>query len=427
MRSVPSTRRLSSLLLAFLVSGCSTGGSDEEPREGLSACDGEVDVPDPGLAAALRGELGIGDEAPIDADALAEILSVDASSAGVTDLEGLECARALQYAFLNDNGISDASPLAELDDLQYVYLGSNSISDVSPFAGLESLEVLGLALNQITDVSAMRGHARLHTLGINDNAIMSTAGIGDMPMLANLDLENNPISALEGLTGLPSLFSLRLGGTMVSDLGALAAVPQIDNLHVEHASLASLDSLPDLPALTAIDVSYNALTDVERLAGSGFASLDRVTLDGNPLDGVESVAAIGVAYEISINEIGVADLAPFAVESSMRRLSARGNGVTDLAPVAWVEFLDLSNNAIVDVGPLAGTAHGSTDLSDNAIVDGTPLVDVEFDSCATVSLGGNPLADGESLTEDLCAVPLVVTDVCLPVECDPCPGGGHCG
>ena len=248
-----------------------------------------------------------------------------------------------------------------------------------------------------------------------------------MPMLANLDLTNNPITTLDGLTGLPDLFALRLGGTMIADLGALAAVPQLDNLHVEQAALTSLDSLPDFPALTVIDVSNNELTDVERLAGPGFASLDRVTLDGNPLDGVESVAAIGVAYEISINEIGVTDLGPLSVESSLRRLSARGNGVTDLAPVARVEFLDLADNAIVDLGPLAGTAHESIDLSDNAIVNGSPLMDVEFGRCDHVSLGGNPLADGGALTEYLCAVPLVVTDVCLPAECDPCPGDGDCG
>lgn len=414
------------LLLAFSA-GCSSGGDEQGRQQPLPTCDGEVEVPDPRLAAAVRAELGIGDEAPIEADALAELLELHAPGAEIASLQGLECARALYILTLYDNAIVDAAPLAGLDGLEQVYLAQNSIGDVSPFAGLENLSVLQLGFNRIADVSPMRGHPRLHTLGLEGNAITSTADIADMPLLASLDLAENPITALEGLTGIPEVFSLRLGGTSVAELGALAAMPKIDNLHLEHAALTSLDSLPDLPALTWIDASYNALTDVERLAGAGFPSLDRVVLDGNPLDGLESVAAIRGAHTISINGVGVADLAPLLVESSLRWLSARGNRITDLAPVAWVEFLDLADNAIVDIAPLAGTPHGSIDLSDNAIVDGSPLMEVEFDHCGRVSLGGNPLADGEPLTEDLCAVPLVVTDVCLPAECDPCDGLDHCG
>lgn len=415
----------------MLAAGCA---AEEQPDDGgnqtsagTRGCDGEVNVPDPALAAVLRAQLGLDDDAAIEGASLAEILNVSAPSSGITNLQGLECAHALQMVTLYGNDVTDASPLAELEALQQVYLGENAISDVSPFAGIPNLGVLQLASNEVTDVSALRGHARLQTLGLDGNAITSTADIADLPALNNLDLTNNPIAELEGLTGLPNVFALRLGGTMVADLGAIAGMSRLDNLHVEHAALASLDSLPDLPALTWIDASYNALHEVEILGGPGFPSLDQVTLDGNPLDGVESVAAIAGAHTISINDVGVADLAPFVVDSSLRRLSARSNGITDLAPVAWVDNLDLADNSIVDVAPLAGTAHGSLDLSDNQIVDGTPLLQVDFDHCGTVSIDGNPLADGEALTEDLCGVPLVVTDVCLPAACDPCDGAEDCG
>jgi internalin A len=418
------------VVVAMMAVACTAAESDDADNEssaGTRSCDGEVDVPDPALAAALRMQLGVGDGAAIDGDALAELLHVDASSAGVTSLQGLECAHALQTITMYDNAITDVSPLAGLEHLAQVYMGENAITDVSPFAELPELSVLHLASNQIADVSALRGHARLHSLGLEGNAVTSTADIVDMPMLANLDLTDDPILVLEGLTGLSNLFSLRLGGTMISDLGALAAVPRVDNLHVERAALTSLDSLPAMPGLTWIDVSYNALTDVDVLGTPGFAALDQVTLDGNPLAGLESVAAIGVAHTISINDVGVADLSPLAVESSLARLSARGNGITDVGPVAWVRILELADNAIVDVGPLAGTSHGSVDLSDNAIVDASPLSDVEFESCATVSLVGNPLADADSVNDALCAAPVVVTDVCMPDACDPCGGAPDCG
>ena len=56
---------------------------------------------------------------------------------------------------LNDNNISDITPLSDLTQLRSLYLVGNSISDISPLAGMTQLIELVLWNNNISDVSSL--------------------------------------------------------------------------------------------------------------------------------------------------------------------------------------------------------------------------------------------------------------------------------
>jgi len=70
--------------------------------------------------------------------------------AGLTDLGGL---------FLTGNQISDITPLAGLTDLGGLFLTGNQISDITPLAGLTSLTHLNLESNQISDIAPLVSNA----------------------------------------------------------------------------------------------------------------------------------------------------------------------------------------------------------------------------------------------------------------------------
>jgi hypothetical protein len=84
----------------------------------------------------------------------------------------------------------------------------------------------------------------------------------------------------------------------------------------------------------------------------------------------------------------------------LRSLGAAYNQITDLAPIAgkreWL-WLDLSHNAVRDLGPLSGAFGGAIDLSHNQIADVSPLADGQFKA---IVVSHNPIADLSPLAKN---------------------------
>ncbi len=94
------------------------------------------------------------------------------SSLKSSDFNGLS---TLDNLNLNNNSISDLSPLANLTSLTSLQLSRNSISDLSPLANLTSLTHLYLERNSITDVSALENLTSLQWLRLKFNPIPLSA------------------------------------------------------------------------------------------------------------------------------------------------------------------------------------------------------------------------------------------------------------
>ena len=95
-----------------------------------------VEIPDPGLAAALRDALELDPEAGIPSTELLALTTLDASDRQISNLSGLEIAAALTELDLRDNAITDVAPLATLVNLKTLRLTGNPFTDASPLADL---------------------------------------------------------------------------------------------------------------------------------------------------------------------------------------------------------------------------------------------------------------------------------------------------
>lgn len=382
---------------------------------------------DPALDAAVRQQLGVAEGDEIDADALAGMTMLMADGVGITDLSGIECAAALEYVFVRDNEITDVTPLVGLEVLQHAHLGGNRITDLSPLSG----------------------HPTLFTLKAEANEIATIANLADVPQLANLDVSDNPIADLGQFSGLSGIRSLRIERTQVDDLSALASLPQLDNVYVNGAALTNLASLPSLsqltglfaadnaiadatctaalPSLRELDLAGNQLATVEGLSAATLTSTPNLVLDRNPLDGLQSLESLPIR-RLSIDEVGVADMTSLAaIDGPLVELSARGNGIVDVTPIASIATLDLANNAIADLSPFVGQTIEYLDLSNNQIVDGSLIAEIELAHCGYIALAGNPLQDEATIVDQLCDANINVVDECQPAACDPCGGAPDCG
>ena len=141
-------------------------------------------MPDPTFREAVRETLDIPAHVPLTPAHLQSLGRLDAPDKGIVNLTGLEHAIHCHTLILEENEISDISPLSGLTKLAFLDLSHNQISDIRPLAGLTGLGGLKLANNQIVDILPLAGLVNLNLLNIANNRIM------DFSPLAGLNLQS---------------------------------------------------------------------------------------------------------------------------------------------------------------------------------------------------------------------------------------------
>ena len=185
-----------------------------------------VDIPDPGLRAAIAEAL---DKAPGDTITRAEmetLVQLWAAFGSITNLSGIEFAINLQFLGFFGHRISDISPLAGLTNLTRLYLEGNSISDISAVESLTNLTELYLGSNTISDISPL----------------------ASLTNLTRLRLWRNNISDISPLASLTNLTYLNLGANSISDIFPLTALTNLTHLHVHDNNISDIDTLERLIA-----------------------------------------------------------------------------------------------------------------------------------------------------------------------------------
>ena len=154
---------------------------------------------------------------------------------GIKNLLGLENAVNLEKLDLNENEISDLSPIAKLNKLTKLSLIRNRISDLQPLSELTNLEYLDLYANKIEDISPLAKLTNLKHLDLHNNNDQTgdpvhptiSGGIKDISVVKNLtklemlSLGSNNISDISPIKNLTNIKDLVLGGNHISDYSGL--------------------------------------------------------------------------------------------------------------------------------------------------------------------------------------------------------------
>ena len=128
----------------------------------------------------------------------------------IENIEALSYFTGLTFLELDDNRISDLTPLENLKELQRLRLSGNQIKDISPLSVLDDLWELELDYNQIEDVSALEGLHNLEILWIDGNRVADIDPLCTLVNLRELYMDHNTISDLSPLYGLSSLETIVL-------------------------------------------------------------------------------------------------------------------------------------------------------------------------------------------------------------------------
>ena len=205
-----------------------------------------------------------------DLSPLAELKELDfwlgLGNNNISDLSPLAELKNLEGISLNGNNISDFSPLAELKNLKFLYLYDNNISDLSPLAELKNLEMLLLTQNNISDISAIVGLTQLKRLDIGKNNISVIPPLAELKKLETLELTRNNISDISGLAGLTQFFAFNLRDNNISDLSPLAELKNLKRLDLLDNNISDLSPLAELKNLEMLLLTDNNISDLSPLA-----------------------------------------------------------------------------------------------------------------------------------------------------------------
>ena len=98
-----------------------------------------VDIPDPNLQAAIRGELQLLPGSRITKEDMLRLESLGAARHDIMHLTGLEHATNLKSLSLWGNPLAELTPIANLQSLTYLDIAACSISDITSLSNLVNL------------------------------------------------------------------------------------------------------------------------------------------------------------------------------------------------------------------------------------------------------------------------------------------------
>lgn len=154
---------------------------------------------------------------------------------GMKSIKSLEYAKNLKKLKLNENEISDISPLKNLTKLEYLEIQRNRIVDVNPLKNLTNLKFLKLYNNLIEDIAPLSNLTNLTGLDLHYNVTVGgdeshkiiSKGITDISALKNLkkleflDISANRIEDISILKNFDKIKDLDFSGNRVKNYEGL--------------------------------------------------------------------------------------------------------------------------------------------------------------------------------------------------------------
>ncbi|MEN1729583.1 MAG: leucine-rich repeat domain-containing protein, partial [Pseudomonadota bacterium] len=146
---------------------------------------------------------------------ITNVTTLDCSSEGITDLDGLEQLTSLIDLNLSNNPISTMGEVSALTVLTVLNVSWTQISDLAPVSGLTSLDKIYLrdtpvasllpliGLSQLTELHAAETlvdavpnivSSSLRVLDLTDTPLVDIAAVQDFPDLENLYLSHDPLN-----------------------------------------------------------------------------------------------------------------------------------------------------------------------------------------------------------------------------------------
>lgn len=340
--------------------------------------DDVVVFPDAVLEAAVRSKIerAAGDLHVSDLNSVTRFSPHPPSGSDIVDLSGMEAMTSLVELDIENQQVSDITPIQNLLHLEVLLLSENLIVDLSPLENLVNLKGLYIYHNYAPnhDISPLSSLVNLQSLNLGNMGIADIAPLQELHDLRYLLIAGNPISNLSPLSGLTELYDLTIGTSNVTDLTPISTLTNLRHLDfrgIHVTNLNALTNMSELEELVAYSCEISNISAVSNLGNLEYLHLyDNLISNISPLENQTTIKYLYLSNNL------IEDISALEDLQSLIELGLSDNFISNLTPIRnlpELESVSLRNNQISNIFSIAnnqGIASG-----DNVYLEGNPLSD----------------------------------------------------
>lgn len=341
--------------------------------------DGErvVEIQDDNARRAIERALGKSAGAPITADDLANVTSLehrnDQALTQLTLPEGLIHLCSLR---LDGNALTELTLPNEMTNLRSLDLSRNSMTNFTLPEGMTNLRQLWLAGNSLREFTLPKEMTNLRSLWLSGNSLREFTLPKEMTNLRSLWLAGNSLREFTLPEGMTNLRSLWLAGNSLRDFSFLKRLTRLRELNLSGDALRDDSFVEGLTNLRDLYLSGEAPNDfdfLKKLPNLERLNLESLTFSGNALsrlpDGLDNLRFLSIR-NIPLNGWTL----PTGL-SNLVWLYLRGNSMTELIlpeDMASLKVLNLEGSSLTRL-----SAHRNFDI-ENLNLSGFPKKNIAF-------------------------------------------------
>ena len=210
-----------------------------------------------------------------------KLRSLNISRNTVSSLDFTEHMLELKNLWASVNQIADLSGLKNVTQLEMVYLDHNQIEDISILAkNGENLKIAVLDNNRISNLSPLGDCVKLYALSANENLLTDVNGLENCQELYYLSAYKNSITDISALSSCPALYAVDLGENDISDVSAIGASRAAKMaLLLQNNSISDISPICGMRDYPYLSLYNNEITNIKEMAAmTGISGSSRLYL-----------------------------------------------------------------------------------------------------------------------------------------------------
>lgn len=259
-------------------------------------------------------------------------------SGGIKDLSILSHMKNLQKLILDNQNISDLSPLSGLP-LEKLSVCNNPVSDLTPLSACQNLQVLRIEDTGTENLSALSGLRQLKTLDAGFTNVTSVMTLEDL-QLSELRLIGIHVDDFEGIAHMP-LRRLCLYGISQDAVRLIGTLTTLQELTIYNSGIEDFSDLANLHDLENLDLHSNSITSLDGL--DNFPKLIRLCVGNNPVQNIDGVKACSLLEKLELGDTPVNNFAAIKELKHLTYMTVSEEHQPELlasVPTPWFVYAD---------------------------------------------------------------------------------------
>lgn len=185
------------------------------------------------------------DIAKIASDGVPGGKQLNLANKGIERLDGIEIFAKynIEWLYLDNNNITNLSPIASFTTLTKLNASNNNISDISALENLTNLNTINLINNNISDISVLNNKNNLEYLYLNNNKISSLDFLSSINTIKEIYCSENEIETIDNILNLSSLEKLDVRKNKIKHILTKITSETLKNLNLSDNILNDISGL----------------------------------------------------------------------------------------------------------------------------------------------------------------------------------------